>query len=67
MKLKNLSKILVATRLGFICGQIRLKEETFKESVQFVGLSNVYGNLFICCLFCDALEGRKKLKDEKRK
>jgi hypothetical protein len=64
---KKMQACLVATRLCLICGQIRIKEETFKESVQLFGLSHVYGNLFICCLFCDGVEGRKKFKDEKRK
>jgi hypothetical protein len=40
------TRISVATSLGFICGQIRIKR----------------GNLFICCLFYDAVEGRKKQK-----
>jgi len=43
---KTYPRISIATQLGFICGQIRIKR----------------GNLFICCLFYDAVKGRKKLK-----
>jgi hypothetical protein len=46
-KLKEIyPRISVATRLGFIFGQIRIKRE----------------KLFISCLFYDVVEGRKKLK-----
>jgi len=46
LKKKIDPSISLATRLGFICSQIRIKRE----------------KLFISCIFYDDVEGRKKLK-----